>query len=57
MVVSLYCYMFQRLSHVVLGIGILFQKLTPEIGVEIEKHPLHKMPLVLGISCKVCILF
>ena len=36
---------------------LLFKKLTPEIGVELEKHPLHTMPLCLGISCRVYLLF
>ena len=47
---------FERFCHVILGIGILFEKLTPE-GVEFEKYFLHKMPLGLKISCKVCLLF
>ena len=37
------------------GINMLFGKLTPEIGVEFEKHPLNIIPLGVGISCKACL--
>ena len=39
------------------GNDILFEKLTPEIGGKFEKHPSYAIPLGLGISSKVCLLF
>ena len=48
---------FESLFHVIWGIDILFGKLTRNIGVEFEKNLLQAMPLWVGISCKVCLLF
>ena len=39
------------------GIDKLFEKLTPQIGVEFEKDDLHIIPQALAISCKACLLF
>ena len=38
-------------------IHILFEKLTPLIRIEFEKHILYTMSLGLGVSCNDCLLF
>ena len=40
-----------------LGDWYIIWKLTPQIGIEFEKHLFHTMPLLLWISCKACPLF
>ena len=44
--------------HIVWSTDTIFEKLAAEIGrLNLKKQPLHTMPLRLGISCRVCLLF